>query len=112
MRLLQTSHIFLSTMAKSVDSAGSDSLPFHSRHTSPPSIYYTTMNSHASAHEIPGVPNLFIDAFRGKYLAKTTDPSLSFVLTHYHGDHYGSLPRDNGYQGPAKIHCTPTTARL
>ena len=27
-------------------------------------------------------------------------------------DHYGGLPRDLKYQGPAMIHCTPTTAAL
>jgi hypothetical protein len=36
----------------------------------------------------------------------------AFILTHYHGDHYGRLPRDNKYQGPALIHCTCVTAAL
>ncbi|GKY99876.1 hypothetical protein MPSEU_000941300 [Mayamaea pseudoterrestris] len=70
------------------------------------------MNNHCSAHEIPNVPNVFIDAFRGQYLNKTADPQSTFILTHYHGDHYGSLPRDESYVGPALIHCTPITARL
>jgi len=53
-----------------------------------------------------------VDAFRGPLLQKTNDAMNSFILTHYHGDHYGSLPRDLKYQGPALIHCTPTTAAL
>jgi DNA cross-link repair 1A protein len=70
------------------------------------------MNAESSAHEIPKVPNVFVDAFRGKYLAKTRRLENTFILTHYHGDHYGSLPRDEKYTGPAKIHCTPITATL
>ena len=70
------------------------------------------MNSSATCHEIEGVPGLYVDAFRGSYLKKTSDTSNSFILTHYHGDHYGSLHRDGKYQGPALIHCTPVTAAL
>jgi hypothetical protein len=70
------------------------------------------MNSSSECHEIAGFPSLFVDAFRGHYLRKTTDPDNTFVLTHYHGDHYGNLPRDGKYQGPALIHCTPVTAKL
>jgi DNA cross-link repair 1A protein len=33
-------------------------------------------------------------------------------LTHYHGDHYSGLARENKYNGPALIHCTPVTAAL
>jgi DNA repair metallo-beta-lactamase/UBA/TS-N domain len=70
------------------------------------------MNSSIDCHEIEGCPHLFIDAFRGPLLRKTSDSDNTFILTHYHGDHYQSLPRDNKYQGPALIHCTPVTAAL
>jgi len=70
------------------------------------------MNAADCCHEIPGCKGIYVDAFRGKYLKKTADSKNSFILTHYHGDHYGSLPRENKYQGPALIHCTPTTCRL
>ena len=70
------------------------------------------MNGSAVCHEIEGVPGLFVDAFRGQYLKKTSDEKNAFILTHYHGDHYGSLPRDFRYKGPALIHCTPVTAAL
>lgn len=74
------------------------------------------MNAASSCHEISGVPGLYVDAFRGRYLEKAredgADRGSAFILTHYHGDHYGSLPRENNYAGPAKIHCTPVTARL
>ena len=71
------------------------------------------MNSAKKCHEIDGAPNVYVDAFRGTYLSQTSkDPSASFILTHYHGDHYGNLPRDGAYQGPALIHCTVITARL
>lgn len=70
------------------------------------------MNAANVCHEIEGCPHLFIDAFRGPLLRKTSDNSNTFVLTHYHGDHYQSLPRDNKYQGPAVIHCSPVTAAL
>jgi DNA cross-link repair 1A protein len=57
-----------------------------------------------------------VDAFRSPYLKKTRESSASgsacFILTHYHSDHYGNLPRDNKYEGPAQIHCSPITARL
>jgi len=70
------------------------------------------MNASASCHEIAGCPGLYVDAFRGKYLLRTQDPDNAFVLTHYHGDHYGSLPKERKFQGPALIHCTPVTAAL
>jgi hypothetical protein len=70
------------------------------------------MNSSSVCHEIEGISGVFVDAFRGSFLAKTRDASNAFLLTHYHADHYGSLPRDNKYQGPARIHCTPVTAKL
>jgi DNA cross-link repair 1A protein len=71
------------------------------------------MNAASDCHEIPGCPNLFIDAFRGHYLSsKSKDASNVFILTHYHGDHYGKLPREHKYAGPAVIHCTPVTAAL
>ncbi|GAX23621.1 DNA cross-link repair 1A protein [Fistulifera solaris] len=70
------------------------------------------MNPSKECHEIPHCPGLYIDAFRGPYLRKTQHMEHAFILTHYHGDHYGKLPRDNKYQGPALIHCTPVTAAL
>lgn len=70
------------------------------------------MNSSIDCHEIEGCPHLFIDAFRGSLLRKTSNSGNTFILTHYHGDHYQSLPRDNKYHGPAVIHCTPITAAL
>lgn len=71
------------------------------------------MNHASDCHEIPDCPGIFVDAFRGHYLTqKTKDRSHVFILSHYHGDHYGSLPREGSYQGPAKIHCTPITAAL
>jgi DNA ligase-1 len=70
------------------------------------------MNSSSVCHEIPDCPRLFVDAFRGAYLQKTRNPDNVFILSHWHGDHYGSLPRDGKYQGPSLIHCTPTTAAL
>jgi len=74
---------------------------------------YTAMNADASCHEIPDCPGLFVDAFRGRHLREgTRDAANAFVLTHYHGDHYGNLPRRFRYEGPASIHCTPVTARL
>jgi len=54
---------------------------------------------------------LFIDAF-SIFRHKTTNKYCSFILTHYHSDHYHGLPRDGKYVGPALIHCTPITARL
>ena len=45
-------------------------------------------------------------------LVQTKDPKAMFILSHYHGDHYQQLPKEYKYQGPAKIHCTPITARL
>ena len=70
------------------------------------------MNSSTSCHEIEGVPCLYVDAFRGSYLQKTTNIHNTFILSHYHGDHYQSLQRDGKYQGPALIHCTLVTAAL
>lgn len=73
------------------------------------------MNSSASCHEITDCPGIYVDAFRGPYLKKARDnppPGCCFILTHYHSDHYGNLPRDNKYEGPAQIHCSPITARL
>ena len=70
------------------------------------------MNQSADCHEVEGCPGLYVDAFRGHYLTKTSDSQFTFILTHYHGDHYGSLPREGKYSGPALIHCTPVTASL
>lgn len=55
---------------------------------------------------------MYVDAFRGRLLRKTQDPTACFILTHYHGDHYQSLPREGKYAGPAIIHCSPVTAAL
>lgn len=70
------------------------------------------MNRSAICHEIEGCPGLYVDAFCGHYLRKTEDENNAYILTHYHGDHYGSLQRDGKYKGPALIHCTPVTASL
>jgi DNA cross-link repair 1A protein len=71
------------------------------------------MNESSDCHELPDCPGLFIDAFRGGYLKhKVKNAANTFLLSHYHGDHYGSLPRAGKYQGPAKIHCTVITAAL
>ena len=70
------------------------------------------MNGADVCHEVDGCPGLLVDAFRGKYLQRTQDPNDTFILTHYHGDHYQNLPREGKYQGPALIHCTPVTAAL
>jgi DNA repair metallo-beta-lactamase len=70
------------------------------------------MNSAPSCHEIPGCRGCFVDAFRHPYLPKTKNSSNTFILSHWHGDHYGNLPRDGKYVGPARIHCTPVTASL
>ena len=70
------------------------------------------MNSSDFCHEVVDCPGLYVDAFRGHFLRRTQDPDSAFILTHYHGDHYQNLPREGKYQGPALIHCTPTTAAL
>ena len=71
------------------------------------------MNSSDICHQISDCPGLFVDAFKGRFLREhTKDPNATFILSHYHGDHYTQLPRDYKYKGPAKIHCTPVTARL
>jgi DNA cross-link repair 1A protein len=71
------------------------------------------MNESSDCHELPDCPGLFIDAFRGGYLKhKVKNAANTFLLSHYHGDHYGNLPRAGKYQGPAKIHCTVITAAL
>lgn len=71
------------------------------------------MNSSDICHQVANCPGLFVDAFRGHFLREhTKNPDATFVLSHYHGDHYTQLPRDFKYRGPAKIHCTPITARL
>jgi len=70
------------------------------------------MNSSEVCHDIADCPGLYVDGFRGKYLKLTQNTNNCFILTHYHGDHYQSLPRDGKYSGPALIHCTPVTAAL
>lgn len=69
------------------------------------------MNSSSSCHEIEDCPGLYVDAFRA-FAPKLQDTSCSFILTHYHGDHYNGLPKEFKYKGPAQIHCTPVTAAL
>lgn len=71
------------------------------------------MNSSDTCHQVEGCPGLYVDAFRGHFLREQTKTlDATFILSHYHGDHYTQLPRDYKYRGPAKIHCTPITARL
>ena len=70
------------------------------------------MNSSDVCHIVQDVPGSYVDAFRGRLLRKTQDPTACFILTHYHGDHYQSLPRDGKYEGPAVIHCSPVTGAL
>ncbi|KAL7558224.1 hypothetical protein ACA910_017165 [Epithemia clementina (nom. ined.)] len=66
------------------------------------------MNSAKACHEIADCPGLYVDAFRtSKYWQQL---NVCLILSHYHGDHYGNLPRR--YSGPAPIHCTPITAKL
>ena len=70
------------------------------------------MNQTAKCHLIQGCKGLYIDAFRA-FKSKTNDINATFILTHYHSDHYNGLPRGKkGYTGPALIHCTPITAEL
>ena len=69
------------------------------------------MNQAERCHAVNGCPGLYVDAFKA-FRGKTRDKSCSFILTHYHGDHYNGLPRDGAYVGPAMIHCTPVTAAL
>ena len=66
------------------------------------------MNPVRSCHEISDYPGLYVDAFRSSKFWQ--QPEACLILSHYHGDHYGSLPRQ--YAGPALIHCTPITAQL
>ena len=71
------------------------------------------MNGASDCHEIPDCPGIYVDAFRGSFLTeKTKHRAHVFILSHYHGDHYGNLPREGGYEGPAQIHCTRITAEL
>jgi mRNA degradation ribonuclease J1/J2 len=70
------------------------------------------MNSSDFCHDVADVPGLYVDAFRGRLLRKTQDPDACFILTHFHGDHYQSLPKEGRYIGPAIIHCSPVTAAL
>ena len=43
------------------------------------------MNAATCCHTIEGCPGLYVDAFRGQLLRRTSDTNNSFVLTHYHG---------------------------
>ena len=83
------------------------------------------MNQTSKCHQIQGCTGLYIDAFRA-FKNKTRDKNSTFILTHYHSDHYNGLPRgskkskandtskssSNTYTGPALIHCTPVTGAL
>jgi Cft2 family RNA processing exonuclease len=70
------------------------------------------MNSAGICHQISGC-EIYVDAFHGHFLRNHTKNSeATFLLSHYHGDHYQNLPRDNKYKGPALIHCSHVTARL
>ena len=76
-------------------------------------LLWSKMNSSDICHQVANCPGLFVDAFRGQFLREhTKNTDATFILSHYHGDHYTQLPRDFKYRGPAKIHCTPITARL
>jgi len=69
------------------------------------------MNQLEKCHRIHGCKRLFIDAFRA-FQSKTGVEGNTFILTHYHADHYGGLPRGKAYIGPCQIHCTPVTGNL
>lgn len=69
------------------------------------------MNQSKRCHEIAGCRNIYVDAFNA-CKDETANPDATFILSHYHADHYGGLPKHGKYNGPAKIHCTPVTARL
>jgi len=69
------------------------------------------MNQSEQCHEIKNCEGLYIDGFSA-FKQKTEDHRCSFILTHYHADHYTGLPKNNKYKGPALIHCTPVTGAL
>ena len=94
------------------ESRSSTNLAVYRESRSSTNLDVGSMNSSADCHEIEGCPGLYIDAFRGAFASKTQNPRCSFILTHYHGDHYSGLAREGKYQGPALIHCTPVTAAL
>uniref|UniRef100_A0A7S3V473 UBA domain-containing protein n=1 Tax=Chaetoceros debilis TaxID=122233 RepID=A0A7S3V473_9STRA len=69
------------------------------------------MNQSEKCHRIQGCKRLYIDAFRAfKPLLEVE--GNTFILTHYHADHWAGLPRGKSYIGPCKIHCTPVTGNL
>ena len=69
------------------------------------------MNQSKRCHRIANFKHLYVDGFKA-FKNETRNPEASFILSHYHSDHYVGLPTDKGYQGPAKIHCSMVTAEL
>ncbi len=77
------------------------------------------MNQKAKCHQIQGC-SIYIDAFRsdafknsGGSNGNTSTSTSTFILTHYHSDHYTGLPRGSSSRFlHHKIHCTPITASL
>lgn len=69
------------------------------------------MNQSEKCHRIQGCKRLYIDAFRA-FKSLTEVEGNTFILTHYHADHWAGLPRGKSYIGPCKIHCTPVTGNL
>ena len=69
------------------------------------------MNQTKKCHRIVNRINLYVDAFQA-FREELKDSNAAFILSHYHSDHYTGLPKDGMYKGPAKIHCTPVTAKL
>jgi len=69
------------------------------------------MNQSEQCHQISNCEGLYVDGFAA-FKAKTQDRRCSFILSHYHADHYTGLPKNNAYKGPALIHCTPVTGAL
>ena len=63
------------------------------------------MNQTAKCHKIEGCNGLYIDAFRA-FKEELGNSKSTFILTHYHSDHYHGLPRGKAYNGQALIHCT------
>ena len=69
------------------------------------------MNQSKRCHRIANFKHLYVDGFKA-FKNETRNPEASFILSHYHSDHYVGLPTGKGYQGSAKIHCSMVTAEL
>lgn len=61
------------------------------------------MNKDVGTHRIPGT-QIFVDYFH----KPVSDAGCLYVLSHFHGDHYGRLSD----RWDAPVHCSPMTARL